>query len=160
VGHGPRVRALPTADRFLADFFADRRRGASRPMQDRIDRMEADVRLAVELAEVDVLDADGLLLVDAERQFDPIAAVARVLPLTLLPIVLQRYLTDPLYRPRTADEAHERLDACAALVRRLAREPDLAGATRQLRRLDERIRMETATLRAERPRLRIRRVRG
>jgi hypothetical protein len=152
VGHGPRVRALPTADRFLADFFADRRRGASRPMQDRIDRMEADVRLAVELAEVDVLDADGLLLVDAERQFD--------LPLTLLPIVLQRYLTDPLYRPRTADEAHERLDACAALVRRLAREPDLAGATRQLRRLDERIRMETATLRAERPRLRIRRVRG
>jgi len=37
---------------------------------------------------------------------------------------------------------------------------DLVGATRALRRLDERIRMEHATLRAGRPRLRVRRVRG
>jgi hypothetical protein len=154
------VRATPTADPFLTAFFADRRRGASGVRRDRIDRVEADLRLAVELSEHDVLAADEVVLLAAERQFAPIAAVARVLPVTGLPAVLHRYLTDPLYRPRPVDEARDRLDTCAALVRRLAREPDLLPVTRDLRRLDERVRMELATLRPARGRLRLRRVRG
>jgi hypothetical protein len=154
------VRALPTADRFLAEFFADRRRGASGARRDRIDRTEADLRLAVELSEEEVLGIDEQVLVAAERQFEPVAAVARVLPVPGLPAVLHRFLTDPVYRPGTADEARDRLDTCAALVRRLANEPDLLPATRLLRRLDERIRMETATLQPGRGRLRGRRVRG
>jgi hypothetical protein len=154
------VRALPTADPFLADFFADRRRGAFGVRLDRIARVEADLRLAIELLEPDDLDAELLALVDAEQQFDPVAAVARVLPVTALPLVLHRYLTDPLYRPRAVDEARDRLETCAALIRRLARDPDLVGETRQLRRLDERVRMETATLQPLRGRIRVRRVRG
>ena len=154
------MRALPTADPFLVEFFADRRRDASGVRRDRIDRTEADLRLAIELAEEEVLGADERLLVDAERQFEPLAAVARVLPVPALPAVLHRFLTDPVYRPGTADEARDRLDTCAALVRRLAGEPELLPATRQLRRLDERIRMEIATLQPVRARLRGRRVRG
>jgi hypothetical protein len=154
------VHALPTADLFLADFFADRRRGASGVRRDRIGRTEADLRLAIELAEEEVLGADEQVLVAAERQFEPLAAVARVLPVTALPAVLHRYLTDPVYRPGAADEARDRLETCAALVRRLASEPDLLPSTRALRRLDERIRMETATLQPARGRLRGRRVRG
>lgn len=154
------MRALPTADPFLADFFADRRRGASGVRLDRIDRVEADLRLAIELLEPDELSADDLALVAAERQFEPVAAVARVLPLSALLAVLQRYLTDPLYRPRPVDEARDRLDTCAALIRRLAREPELLPETRQLRRLDERVRMEAATLQPMRRLIRIRRVRG
>lgn len=154
------MRALPTADPFLTGFFSDRRLGASPARRDRTDRTEADVRLAIELAEHDLLSEDDLVLVAAERQFAPIAAVARVLPLSLLPAVLHHYLTDPLYRPHAADEARERLETCAALVRRLAREPALENSTRALRRLDEVIRMETATLRAVRPRQRPRGVRG
>ncbi len=154
------MRALPTADLFLADFFADRRRGASGVRLDRIARVEADLRLAVELLEPDELHPDVLVLVAAERQFAPVAAVARVLPVTGLPTALHRYLTDPLYRPRAVDEARDRLDTCAALVRRLAREPELLGETRRLRRLDERVRMEAATLQPLRGRIRVRRVRG
>jgi hypothetical protein len=154
------VRALPTADPFLVDFFVDRRRGATGVRRDRIDRTEADLRLAIELAEEEVLDADEQVLAAAERQFEPLAAVARVLPVPGLPAVLHRFLTDPVYRPGTADEARDRLDTCAALVRRLANEPDLLPATRLLRRLDERIRMEIATLQPARGRLRGRRVRG
>ncbi|WP_375388788.1 hypothetical protein [uncultured Amnibacterium sp.] len=154
------MRALPTADPFLTAFFAERRRGASRVLRDRIDRTEADLRLAIELAEDDVLGTEERLLVVAEREFEPVAAVARVLPLPLLPAVLQRYLTDPLYLPGAADEARDRLETCAGLVRTLAREPALAGSTRSLRRLDERIRMDTATLRGRRKPLRLRRVRG
>ena len=153
------MRALPTADPFLVDFFADRRRGASGVRRDRIDRTEADLRLAIELAE-EVLSEDELALVHAERQFEPLAAVARVLPVPALPAVLHRFLTDPVYRAGTADEARDRLDTCAALVRRLAEEPELLPSTRQLRRLDERIRMEIATLQPVRGRLRGRRVRG
>jgi hypothetical protein len=154
------VRALPTADLFLVDFFTDRRRGATGVRRDRTDRTEADLRLAIELAEEEVLGADEQVLAAAERQFDPIAAVARVLPVTGLPAVLHRFLTDPVYRPGSADEARDRLETCAALVRRLAGEPDLLPATRLLRRLDERIRMEIATLQPGRGRLRGRRVRG
>ena len=154
------MRALPTADLFLADFFMDRRRGATGVRRDRIDRVEADLRLAIELLEPDELGADELVLLAAERQFAPVAAVARVLPLTGLLVVLHRYLTDPLYRPRAVDEARDRLDTCAALVRRLAREPELLPETRQLRRLDERVRMEAATLQPLRGRIRTRRVRG
>ena len=154
------MRALSTANPFLTTFFAGRRKGVSPILRDRIDRTEADLRLAIELAEVDVLGPDELALVAAEREFEPVAAVARVLPLPLLPTVLQHYLTDPLYLPTVADEARDRLDTCAAMVRSLAGDPDLVGATRALRRLDERIRMEHATLRAGRPRLRVRRVRG
>jgi hypothetical protein len=155
------VRALPTADRFLSDFFADRRSSVVDVSRHRLDRTEADLRLAVELAEHDeALGADELVLLAAERQFAPLGAVARVLPVTALPEVLHRYLTDPLYRPTAADDAKDRLDTCAALVRRLASEPDLVVATRLLRRLDERIRMETATLQPIRRRLGGRRVRG
>jgi hypothetical protein len=154
------VRALPTADPFLADFFADRRRGAFGVRLDRISRVEADLRLAIELLGPDELSADVLALVHAERQFEPVAAVARVLPITGLPAALHSYLTDPIYRPRPIDEARDRLETCAALVRRLAREPELLGETRQLRRLDERVRMETATLQPLRSRIRVRRVRG
>lgn len=154
------MRALPTADPFLAEFFADRRRGASGGRRDRIDRVEADLRLAIELLEPDDLGPDDAVLLAAERQFEPIAAVARVLPLAGLLGVLDRYLTDPLYRPRALDEARDRLETCAALVRRLAREPGLLPETRRLRRLDERVRMEAATLQPPRGRLRLRRVRG
>ena len=122
--------------------------------------MEADLRLAVELAEADVLGPDELLLLAAERQFAPFAAVARVLPVTALPAVLHRYLTDPIYRPRAVDESRDRLDTCAALIRRLARQPELLPETRQLRRLDERVRIELATLQPARGRIRVRRVRG
>lgn len=155
------MRALPTADPFLTEFFADRRRGASGVRRDRIDRMEADLRLSIELTEHDALGPDEQVLLAAERQFEPLAAVARVLPLPALPGVLHRYLVDPVYRPRAADEARDRLDTAAALVRRLARDPDLLPVTRQLRRLDELIRMEAATLQPPRGRLlRGRRVRG
>jgi hypothetical protein len=154
------VRALPTADPFLVDFFADRRRGAFGVRRDRIERVEADLRLAIELAGDDVLDAEQQALVAAERQFEPIAAAARVLPVTALPALLDRYLTDPLYRPVAADEARDRLETCAALIRRLARQPELLPSTRLLRRLDERVRMETATLQPARARLRAKRVRG
>lgn len=154
------MRALPTADPFLVDFFADRRRGASGVRLDRIGRVESDLRLAAELAGEEVLDADGRFLLAAERQLEPIAAVVRVLPLTGLPEVVHRYLTDPIYRPRPVDEARDRLDTCSALVRRMARDPDLVERTRQLRRLDERIRMELATLAPARGRIRVRRVRG
>ena len=147
-------------DPYLTEFFADRRRGASGVRRDRLYRMEADLRLAVELAERDVLDADQQVLLAAERQFAPLAAVARVLPVTALPIALERYLLDPLYRPCTGDESRERLETCAALVRRLASDPDLLAATRLLRRLDERLRMEAATLRPSRRRPRVKRVRG
>lgn len=128
--------------------------------RDRLNRMEADLRLAVELSEHDVLDADQQALLAAERQFAPIAAVARVLPVTVLPEVLDRYLVDPLYRQYTGDEARDRLETCAALVRCLAGDSDLLPATRLLRRLDERIRMEAATLRPSRRRPRGKRVRG
>lgn len=154
------MRALPTADPFLAEFFSDRRRDASGVRRVRIDRTEADLRLAIELAEDEVLDADDRTLVAAERQFQPLAAVARVLPVTGLPAALHLYLTDPIYRPGAADEARDRLETCAALVRRLAGEPELLPLTRQLRRLDERIRMDLATLQPIRGRLRGRRVRG
>jgi hypothetical protein len=154
------VRALPTADLFLQEFFADRRRGTAGVRRDRIDRAEADLRLAVELVEPDGLDADLLILLAAEREFAPVAAVARVLPVTGLVAVLHRYLTDPLYRPHAVDEARDRLDTCAALIRRLAGEPELLPETRRLRRLDERVRMELATLQPPRGRLRLRRVRG
>ncbi|MGN6444117.1 hypothetical protein [Amnibacterium sp.] len=154
------MRALPTADLVLSAFFADRRRGAAGVRRDRIDRAEADLRLAVELTEPETLAPDDRVLVDLERQFDPVAAVGRVLPVTALPTVLQRYLVDPLYRPRPVDEARDRLETCAALVRWLARDPDLVGRTRVLRRLDERIRIELATLQPPRGRIRVRRVRG
>ncbi|MBW4040825.1 MAG: hypothetical protein HIU86_01685 [Acidobacteria bacterium] len=154
------MRALPTADPFLAEFFADRRRGTSGVRRDRIDRVEADLRLAIELTEQEELAADDVVLLAAERQFAPLAAVARVLPVTALPAVLHRYLTDALYRPRAGDDARDRLDTCAALVRRLAREPDLLPLTRELRRLDERVRMERVTVQPTRGRIRVRRVRG
>ncbi|MGT2427195.1 hypothetical protein [Amnibacterium kyonggiense] len=154
------MRAFPTADPFLADFFADRRRGAAGVRLDRIARDESDLRLALELTGPDVLDVDGLVLLDAERQLEPVAAVARVLPVTDLPAVLHRFLTDPLYRPRPVDEARDRLDTIGALVRALARTPDLLPETRALRRLDERVRIELATLAPRRPRIRLRRVRG
>ena len=154
------MRALPTADPFLVEFFTELRRGASGVRRDRIDRVEADLRLAVELAEHDVLEPDEVVLLAAERQFEPLAAVARVLPVTVLPAVLHRYLTDPIYQPRPVDEARDRLDTCSALIRRLASEPDLLPATRALRRLDERVRMELATLQPGRPKIRVRRVRG
>ncbi len=83
-----------------------------------------------------------------------------MLPVTAVPEVLERYLLDPLYRPYTGDEARDRLETCAALVRRLASDPDLLPATRLLRRLDERIRMEAATLRPSRRRPHGKRVRG
>jgi hypothetical protein len=155
------VRALPTADPFLTEFFADRRSSATGAHLHRLDRTEADLRLAVELTEHDGgLGEDETVLLAAERQFEPLCAVARVLPLTGLPEVLHRYLTDPLYRPTAADDARDRLDLCAALVRRLASEPDLVSATRLLRRLDERVRMEAATLQPARRRFGGRRVRG
>jgi hypothetical protein len=154
------VRALPTADPFLLTFFADRRRGAAGVRRDRIDRLEADLRLAIELAEDVLLSPEEAALVALERQLDPVAPVARVLPLTALPAALHEYLTDPLYRPQASDEARDRLETCAALIRRLAREPGLAGETRRLRRLEELVRMEAATLRPSRARLRVRRVRG
>lgn len=145
--HAALVRAQPTADLFLTEFFDDRRRGATGIRRHRIDRMEADLRLAVELCGPEVMGEDDLVLLAAERQFGPIAAVGRVLGTVQLPEVLDRYLADPLYRPFAADEVRDRLDTCAALIRRLARQPELAKATRQLRRLDERVRLETATLR-------------
>lgn len=154
------MRALPTADRFLVEFFGDRRRAASGAQRDRTDRTEADLRLAIELLADDVLEPDEQVLLAAERQFAPIAPAARVLPITVLPAVLHAYLTDPVYRPGGADEARDRLELCAALVRDLAGRPELLPATRLLRRLDERIRMETATLQPIRSRLRLRRVRG
>lgn len=154
------VRAFPTADPFLADFFADRRRGAFGVRLERIDRAESDLRLAVELTGAEALDADGLVLLDAERQLEPIAAVARVLPVTALPAVVHRFLTDPIYRPRPVDEARDRLDVIAALIRTLARTPELLPETRALRRLDERVRIELATLAPRRARIRVRRVRG
>ena len=154
------MRALSTADPFLVDFFADRRRGASGVRRDRIDRTEADLRLAIELAEEEVLGDDERVLVAAERQFEPLAAVARVLPVPALPAVLHRFLTDPVYRAGTADDGRDRQEPHALLARRLAEEPELLPSTRQLRRLDERIRMEIATLQPVRGRLRGRRVRG
>ena len=65
------MRALSTADPFLTTFFAGRRKGVSPILRDRIDRTEADLRLAIELAEVDVLGPDELALVAAEREFEP-----------------------------------------------------------------------------------------
>jgi hypothetical protein len=154
------VRALPTADPFLAGFFAEHRRGASGVRRDRIDRVEANLRLAIELTEEDELPPDAIVLLAAEREFAPVAAVARVLPVASLPAVLHRYLIDPLYRPTTVDEARDRLDTCAALIRRLACEPELLPVTRELRRLDERVRMELATMLPPKRRIRLRRVRG
>jgi hypothetical protein len=154
------VPALPTADPFLEGFFADRRRGVSGTRRARLDRLEADLRLAIELGAEELLTDDEALLVALEREVAPLAPVARVLPVTALPAALHRYLTDPLYRPFALDEARDRLETCAALVRRLAREPALAGSARQLRRLDELVRMEAATLRPTRTRLRVWRVRG
>jgi hypothetical protein len=155
------VRALPTAEPFLAEFFSERRHGASAAHATRLDRMQADLRLAIELAEHDGLLADDdLVLLAAERQFEPLGAVARVLPVTELPEVLLRYVADPLYRPSAIDEARDRLDTCSALVRRLAGDPELLPSTRALRRLDERVRMELATLQPVRRRFGGRRVRG
>jgi hypothetical protein len=154
------VRPVPTADHYLSGFFGTGRRTSTGLRRDRLDRTEADLRLAIELAEVDVLEPEQQVLLAAERQFDPAVPVARLLPITGLPAALHRYLTDPVFRPSAADEARERLEVCAALVRDLAGQSELLPATRQLRRLDERIRMETATLQSARGRLRLRRVRG
>jgi hypothetical protein len=154
------VHVPAAADRFLAEFFEGLRRTEHDVRRHRVARTEADLRLAIELSESDALTDDEQVLLAAERQFAPVAAVARILPITALPTVLLTYVTDPLYRPRTADEARDRLDTCAALVRALAAEPALLPSTRVLRRLDERIRMEAATLRPAGGPVRIRRVRG
>ncbi len=154
------MRALPTADRYLSEFFADRRLGAVDPRLVRIDRVEADLRLTIELAADRLLTNDEAVLVAAERQFEPVAPVGRVLPATSLPATLEVYLADDGNRPTTAEENRARLETCQALVRRLAGDADLIDATRRLRRLDESIRLELATLRPARSRLLRRRVRG
>lgn len=154
------VRALPTADRYLSEFFADRRRGAVEPGRVQIDRTDADLRLTIELAADRLLTEAEAVLVAAERQFEPVAPVGRVLPATSLPAVLEAYLEDGGNRPASMDENRARLDTCQALVRRLAGDPDLIESTRRLRRLDESIRLELATMRPPRGRLLRRRVRG
>lgn len=134
------------ADRFLARFFADRRHALHGDRRERLRRVESDLRLAIEVAAEELLDADDRVLLDAEREFDRIGAAARIMTVAVLPRALQRFVVDPLYRPVDADEARERLDTCAALLRRLAREPDLTSSSRVLRWVDEAIRMQGALL--------------
>lgn len=144
------MRAPLTADRFLTDFFAERRpvlRGARR---ERLERVESDLRLAIEVSAEELLDTDDGVLLDAEREFDRVGAAARIMTVAVLPRALQRYVVDPVYRPVLLDEARERLDTCSALLRRLAHEADPASSVRVLRRVEEAIRMQAALLTARR----------
>ena len=140
------MRALPTADRFLAGFADERRAMTPAAQHAALDRVLCDLRLAVELEGEALLDADDAVLLDAERQFERPGAVARVLGLADLARVLERYVGDPLYRPDGQAEARLRVETCGALLRRLAIEPVLDGRARLLRRADEAIRMEAGAI--------------
>ena len=106
-----------------------------------------------------LLGTDDAMLVDAERQLDGPGAVARLLELPDLVRVLERYASDPVYRPAELGDAKLRVDTCSALLRRLAIRPELAGRARLLRRADEAIRIEAGALGPLR-RIRVRRVRS
>lgn len=151
------MHALPTVDGLLAAFFVTYRAAAAPARRVLLDRTACDLRLCLELGgEAVMTEADRVVLA-AERQFDAVGAVARTLPATALPTVLEGFVRDPLYRPAALGEARDRLDTCGALVRWLARDPESVGSVRPLRRVDEAIRMELAALQ---PRRRPRRVRG
>ncbi|MFD1723068.1 hypothetical protein [Amnibacterium endophyticum] len=151
------MRAVPTADGLLTGFFTGRVAAASASERSVVLRLDADLRLAVELEGERLLDDDEQVLLAAERQFDRLGAVARVAGPVALVRVLERYVGDPVYRPHDRVDARTRVDACAALLRAIAVQPTLHGRARLLRRADEAIRVE-AGLTAVR-RLSVRRVR-
>lgn len=150
------MRALPTADGLLAAFL-EAQRAADPARRAVLDATDCDLRLCIELDGEAAMTASERVVLAAERQFDAVGAVGRTLPGSALPGLLERFVRDPLYRPDAAAEARVRLEACATLVRWLARDPDRPSAVRHLRRVDEAIRMELAALQ---PRRRPRRVRG
>ena len=140
------MRALPTADRFLAGFVDERRAMTPAAQHAALERVVCDLRLAVELEGESLLGDGDAALLHAERQFERPGAVARVLGLADLARVLERYIGDALYRPDEPAEARLRVETCAALLRRLAIAPALAGRARLLRRTDEAIRIEAGAL--------------
>lgn len=152
------MRPEPTADALLAGFFTGRLAAAPLALRPAVARVDADLRLAVELEGERLLDPDEQVLLAAERQFDRLGAVARVAGPVALVRVLERYAADPLYRPRDRAAARHRADDCAALLRALAVQPALHGHARLLRRTEEAVRMEAGLTAARR--LRVRRVRG
>lgn len=151
--------ARATADPFLALFFVEHRAMTPAGQRSAVDGIACDLRLAVEVEGERLLDPDDEVLLAAERQFDRPGAVGRVLALPELVLVLERYVTDPVYRPASTGDAKLRVETCSALLRRLALRPELTGRARLLRRTDEAIRIEAGALGPLR-RLRVRRVRS
>lgn len=114
-------RSISAADS-LAEFFADRRRGANGHRLAGLDRAECAIRTAVERTAELVLTDDEQVLVHAERQFGSEGAVARVMPASGLLLVLEAHLAHLELRPSRSAARRIELDTCAALTRHLARE--------------------------------------
>ena len=127
-------------------FFRERRAVVPADRVAAFDAVACDLRLAVEVVGEALLEPDGVVLLAAERQFHTICAVGRVLGLPDLVRVLERYATDPVYRPDDVATAKLRVEVCAALLRRLAVQQQLTGQARLLRRADEAIRIEAGAL--------------
>ncbi|MDH2444585.1 hypothetical protein QDR37_11575 [Amnibacterium sp. CER49] len=109
-------------DQVLTEFFAVRRRGCAGPRLERVERVETVLRDCVEQAAEAVLDDGELALLDAERQFRPTGAAARVLAPAVLLEFLPLVLDDPRWRPEDPGELRVHVLTVGALVRHLLAE--------------------------------------
>jgi hypothetical protein len=120
----------PSIDEILTAFFARERATASGIRAERLDRIEAALRLCLERDCDRVLDERGLSLLQVERVFEPAGAFARSMRADDLAFALLVFLEDRWLEP---DPADRRLQVRLALrivdfllERRLIDERDLA----------------------------------
>ena len=106
-------------DSTLPAFFATRRRGCAGRRLTSVDRAEQLLRDCVEAVADAVLPPADRVLVEAERQFVPDGAAARVASPEVLLAVLPHYVSDERWRAGAADERRAQVLAASALLRHL-----------------------------------------
>jgi hypothetical protein len=106
-------------DSTLTEFFEVRRRGCAGPRLERLARVERALRDCVEASADGVLTDQELTLLDAERQFRPDGAAARVAEPDALLFVLPIFLTEERWCPADVAERRAQLLTAGALTRHL-----------------------------------------
>ena len=136
VRHAVRVLLPLSAATCLDEFFADRRRGSAGRRLARIERTEDVLRAAVErMSELVLTDAEQTL-VAYERQFQPVGAVARILPAAGLLLVLEAHLAALEEHPSRSAARRVELDLCGQLARHLTRELQHLDVQRAAHRIE------------------------
>jgi hypothetical protein len=121
-------RAVRRSDEILSLLFAAERRGLAGKRLERLRTAEADLRSCLNALADRLLTDHELVLLELERQLDPVGAVERVAAAGVVLLVLPRWLRDERWRGEDLEDRRLRIRVAEDLSAALIALPEVASA--------------------------------